>query len=233
MGNLENAGIQAFQVELTESGFTGGWREFLQGLDLLVFNIPPGIRANPQTNYPARVRHLLRALETFGIPRLIYIGSTSVYGRGQGVVDEATQPEPDSESGRQMLRAEHMIQASPLAAASLILRFGGLTGPDRHPVTMLSGRTGLSGGNDPVNLIELADCLNLIERAITDPSQVGIANGVAPGHPDKAAYYKKEALKRGIPAPGYEASPGQKAGKCIKSRHFLVKTYDFLTTPEA
>ncbi len=229
---LENAGILAFQIELTQAGFTGDWRKFLQGLDLLVFNIPPGIRANPQTDYPAKIRHLVRALESQKVPRLIYIGSTSVYGRRQGVVDEATEPEPDSESGRQLLRAEEILRASPLAGSSLILRFGGLIGPDRHPVTMLSGRTGLSGGNDPLNLIERTDCLNLIERAIADNSQVGIANGVAPGHPPKAVYYKNEAQKRGIPAPRYEASPGQKGGKCIKSKHFLVNSYDFLTTPE-
>ncbi|EAR16271.1 SDR family oxidoreductase [Robiginitalea biformata] len=233
LDKLENAGIRAFQVVLTETGFTGDWREFLQGLDLLVCNIPPGIRANPQTDYPAKIRHLVRALEDHGVPRLIYIGSTSVYGRSQGVVDEAAEPEPDSESGRQLLRAEEILRASPLAGSSLILRFGGLIGPNRHPVTMLSGRTGLSGGNDPVNLIERTDCLNLIERAIRDPSQVGIANGVAPGHPAKADYYQGEALERGIPPPQYVDSTGQKPGKRIKSRHFLVNTYEFLTTPEA
>ncbi|MBC2838496.1 NAD-dependent epimerase/dehydratase family protein [Robiginitalea sp. SC105] len=228
---LQSEGIEAYQVMLKQEGFEGPWKEFFRGLDVLVFNIPPGIKANPETDYPSKVRYLLRLLEAQGPTRLIYIGSTSVYGRNQGAVDEATRPEPDSESGRQLLEAEALVLGSANASSPLIIRFGGLIGPDRHPVTMLSGRNGLSGGGDPVNLIERQDCINLILQAVSDTSQDGVVNAVAPGHPTKAAYYRREALKRGLPPPVYSDTRLNPNGKCIKSQRALVRSYHFLTIP--
>lgn len=228
---LEASGIRAFQIQLTETGFEGDWQPFFKGLDCLIFNIPPGIRANPDTDYPAKIRHLLRVLTANGSPRLIYIGSTSVYGRSQGTVDESAAPEPDTESGRQLLAAEKLLENSPLWQSTQVIRFGGLIGPDRHPVTMLSGRTGLTGGRDPVNLIHLEDCVELIRLALTDADQVGIFNAVAPGHPTKESYYREEARKRGLEPPGYQQTANENTGKCITSSRILVKMYDFKTTP--
>jgi hypothetical protein len=105
----------------------------------------------------------------------------------------------------------------------LIIRFGGLIGPGRHPVAQLSGRKELSGGNDPVNLIHRADCIRLLRDAVSEPNWTGLLNAVYPEHPPKAVYYTAEAEKRGLAAPEYRDEPANPAAKIVRSRSPKIK----------
>src|SRR5262245_12061732 len=62
--------------------------------------------------------------------RLVYVSSTGVYGQCQGEdVDEDAATEPQEESGRAVLEAEHLLrQQLPQAVR---LRFAGIYGPGR------------------------------------------------------------------------------------------------------
>ena len=86
-------------------------------------------------------------------------------GMLKGKITEETEPNPATESGKQLLICEKMFREDE-ELQTTIIRFGGLICLDRHPVTMLSGRENLTGGNAPVNLIHLNDCINLIYMVI-------------------------------------------------------------------
>jgi len=216
---LRAQGIEAFRLELTPAGFEGAIEDFLQGLDVLVFNIPPGLRANPGADYISRVTRLIEALRQTEVPRLLYVSSTSVYGLSQGVVDETTLPRPDSESGRQLLEAEARIWHDHIRRSTLIIRFGGLLGPGRHPAQMLSGRTGLGGGSDPVNLIRLHEALQIVRLALERSEWEGLVNAVHPEHPVKADFYTHEARRLGLEPPSYLADIPNGTGKTVVSRY--------------
>ena len=233
---LEAEGIRASCIQITPNGFQGSMEAFLEGLDILVLNIPPGLRKNPEADYTGKVRQLLAALLESNCKRLIYVSSTSVYGSNQGEVDERSTPEPEGESGRQLLEAEQAVLNSP-GLGSLVLRFGGLLAKDRHPVRFLSGKTGLKGGSDPVNLIHRQDCIRLIRAGIENPDITGVINGVYPEHPLKAHYYWQEAMGAGIAPPQYQSStegqnpgshqPAHRNPKVVHSVHPLAKPREF------
>jgi nucleoside-diphosphate-sugar epimerase len=216
---LRAQGIEASRLELTSSGFEGDIEGFLLGLDVLVFNIPPGLRRNPGADYVGQIGHLIHALRQAEVPRLIYVSSTSVYGRFQGEVDETTLPIPDTESGKQLLEAEARVWQDHIRRSTLIIRFGGLLGPGRHPVEMLSGRTGLSGGADPVNLIRQHEAMHILRLALERSDWEGVVNAVHPEHPRKADFYRQEAKRLGLEPPLYQAESPIGVGKTVMSRY--------------
>lgn len=215
---LEAHGIETHVLTLDTSGFSGNVDQFLAGLDVLVFNIPPGLRKNPNLDFVAKIEQLLVALRRSMVPRLLFISSTSVYGRLQGRVDETTLPIPDTASGKQVLAAEDKIWGDRISRSTLIIRLGGLVGPDRHPVMTLSGRSGLPHGGDPVNLIQQHEAIRIVDLAIERTAWEGILNAVHPDHPKKSDYYTREALRLGIIPPQYAADSRKENPKQVLSR---------------
>ena len=111
-----------------------------------------------------------------------------------------------------------------------VIRFGGLIGPNRHPVTMLSGRQELSNGNHPVNLIHLDDCIRIIIAVLQNSWWNETFNGVYPEHPTKQEYYTSEAHKRGLQIPDYKED-NSIGGKKILSKILVnVKKFEFTTS---
>lgn len=219
---LSEKGIDAYCLRLESDGFRGPANAFLSGLQSLVFNIPSGLKRNPDSDYTAKIRHLDRQLEASGCRRLIYVSSTTVYGNQQGRVDEASRPEPDSDAGKQLLEAEDLL-LSRSGRATLVVRFGGLLGGERHPVKYLSGRRDLPGGKDPVNLIHREDCIRILLKAVSEPGWTGVVNGVHPRHPGKAVYYRATAEALGLPPPHFREESAASPGKQVNSRHPLLQ----------
>ena len=64
------------------------------------------------------------------------MSSTSVYGDSFPIVEitEETKPNPDTESGKQLVIAETLFVQSNPHFKTTVIRFGGLLGDDRHPV---------------------------------------------------------------------------------------------------
>ncbi|MEH6679786.1 MAG: SDR family oxidoreductase [Sediminicola sp.] len=213
--SLGQLGIVPYMVALTEKGVEGPISDFLEDLDILIINVPPKFRGDHKENYVRKIQFVLASANTAEIGRIIFVGSTSVYGGASGEVTEDTLPLPDTESGRQLLAAEKSFSEYP-KFRTVILRMAGLIGPDRHPVTSLSGKMGLSNGNDPINLVHLFDCIEIIRVLIDLDQWDSTYNVVYPFHPPKAEYYAKEALKRGLPPPQYLDGKG-KVGKMVTS----------------
>ena len=226
---LQKAKIIPFTIGLTEKGIQGHIENFLSELDLLIINIPPRLRSAPKESYIKKMLHLYDKIINTTLGRIIFISSTSVYGNINGLVTEDSPTRPNTESGRQLLAAENVF-LNDGDLNTTIIRFGGLIGPSRHPITHLAGKTELTNGNDPVNLIHLDDCIGIIKMAINGNWENKVINGVYPLHPTKEAYYSLEAIKRGLLPPSYSKNSDKIGNKRIESKYLNVKIYPYNTS---
>ena len=229
LSELLNEGISTFLVQLMEKGIVGNISELLQNIEVLIINVPPRLRGDHKENYVLKMRQLHRAVKNGSVKKVVFVSSTSVYGSLQGEVTENTQPKPDTESGRQLLASE-AIFIDDIHLKTSVVRFGGLIGEDRHPIHMLSGKTGLSNGSEPVNLIHLDDCVAILKAIVQQEWWHETFNAVYPLHPSKRDYYSEIARKKGLPLPIYNTDIAKK-GKIVGAINLLnVKNYHFHTS---
>ena len=224
---LKNAGISPFQIQLEEHQIIGNIEDFLKETDVLVIDIPPGLRREVATSngmtFVNKVKTLIPFIENSGIKKVIFVSSTSVYGDSFPIVEitEETNPNPDTESGKQLVIAETLLQSN-LNFKTTVIRFGGLLGDDRHPIKFLAGRTNIENPEAPVNMIQREDCIGIIEKTL-DLAQNDnwewnqTFNAVAPQHPTRKAYYHKKAEIFNLPLPIFAEDSASK-GKIISSK---------------
>lgn len=225
---LKEKGIKPFQISISEKEISGNIDAFLSSLDVLIINIPPKLRGKgPKESYIEKIKLLHKAIKRSDVKNIIFASSTAVYGDIKGKVTEKAEPKPSTESGKQLLECENLLKRDP-ELNSVIIRFGGLIGPNRHPITMLSGKENLSGGNAPVNLIHLDDCIGIIKKIIELNHFNDVLNAVYPAHPTKKTYYTQEAKKRGLKPPTYIAT-GENLKLISICSIFLINKYNFLT----
>ncbi len=226
---LQKEGITPFLISLTEEKIVGDISDFLADIEVLIINVPPKLRGENKENYVKKMQLLLEAVKAAKTKKIIFVSSTSVFGNIEGEVTEESIPQPSAESGKQLLASENLFKNTPKLQTTII-RFGGLIGPDRHPVTMLSGRKGLKNGNHPVNLIHLDDCISILSLVIKNNWWGEIFNAVYPLHPAKKEYYHQVAAKKGMILPEYGLK-SQRLGKEIDSSRLInVKKYKFTTS---
>lgn len=200
---LKSYGFDVYRVEIAEDEIRGEIQGFLEQSEILIILIPPGLRRNTGHNHALRMAQLLDAIEKSSVKKVILISSTGVYDDAQGIVTEAILPKPQDDKGKQLVEVEQLFFSSP-ALKSTIIRFGGLVGGSRNPVKYLAGRSGLSNGDAPVNLIHRDDCIGIILAVIYKNAFGHIINGVHPDHPSKKEYYTKQALELNLDPPQYE-----------------------------
>jgi nucleoside-diphosphate-sugar epimerase len=212
---LENLKIKPFLLRLNTEEIEGDMNGFLDGSQILIIDIPPKIKVDGMGNFIAKMQNLIRFVENSKIRKVLFVSSTSVYGDNEGPVTEVTIPNPETESGRQLMLTEKLLRDN-ISFETTILRFGGLIGEDRHPVKHLAGKTNLQNPQMPVNLIHKEDCIGIISKIIEKESWGEIFNGVAPFHPSKAAYYTQKASKMNLPLPQF-SKDNSSTGKVIGS----------------
>ena len=223
---LKNAGISPFQIQLEEHQIIGTIEDFLKETNVLVIDIPPGLRREFSTSlemtFVNKVKILIPFIEKSGIQKVIFVSSTSVYGDDFPIVEitEETKPNPDTESGKQLVISESLLQSNPHFKTTVI-RFGGLLSDDRHPVKFLAGRTNVENPDAPVNMIQREDCIGIIEEILKQVQHDNwewnqTFNAVAPQHPSRKAYYHKKAEIFNLPLPTF-AENSESKGKIISS----------------
>lgn len=227
---LKNAGISPFQIQLEAHQIIGNIEDFLKETDFLLIDIPPGLRRETSTSnemtFVNKVKTLIAFIEKSDVQKVVFVSSTSVYGDSFPIVEitEETKPNPDTESGKQLVIAEKLLQSNPHFKTTVI-RFGGLLGENRHPVKFLAGRTNVENPDAPVNMIQREDCIGIIETVI----DIGLRqaqsdnwewnqtfNAVAPHHPTRKSYYHKKAEILNLPLPTF-AENSESKGKIISS----------------
>ncbi len=220
---LKKEGLQAYRVSLTEEGPVGDIISFLEGSETLIINIPPGLRRNPEIDFIAKIRKLIPYIEKSTIQNLLFISSTSVFVESEAfpLISEETLPNAVSNAGKQLIKAEHLLQESKTFKTT-ILRFAGLFDSRRHPATMLSRRSSVKNPKAPVNLIHLDDCIGIIKKIIKTNTWKEIFNASFPSHPEKAKYYTAVCKKMQLPIPDYDFDLPSK-GKIINSEKLVTQ----------
>jgi nucleoside-diphosphate-sugar epimerase len=234
---LENVGINPFIVILSEveealesESVSESINAFLANSEILIIDIPPKLRGNnADSSDPSRkifvekIESLIPFIEKSAVKKVLFVSSTSVYGDENGLITEETNPNPETESGKQLLLAEAILQKNQKFETT-ILRFGGLIGEDRHPVKFLSGKENLENPDAPVNLIHQDDCIRIIKEIINQSKWNEVFNAVAPFHPTREEYYTQQAKNQNLVLPKFSAEKSN-IKKIISSK----KTTDSLS----
>jgi len=234
---LENAGIHPFLVSLSAVEVLEETKisieNFLQNSDVLIIDIPPKLRGDSSENFVAKIQNIIPFIEKSSVEKVIFVSSTSVYSDDNSIITEAMIPNPDTESGRQLLEAEQLLQSNKNFQTT-ILRFGGLIGEDRHPIKFLAGRKDIENPEGPINLIHQIDCIGIIEAILKHPETSGqidksteVFNAVAPFHPTRKEYYTQKAIELDLPLPEFEESKPSIGKTILSDKVESVLNYTF------
>ncbi|MCK8479114.1 NAD(P)-binding domain-containing protein [Psychroserpens algicola] len=225
--HLKNADISPFLIRFSPEGISGNLKACLSNCQILIINIPPGLRQNKELDYVQKMKHLLFEVETSSIENVLFIGSTSVYD-DDITCPVITEDSPTSKSkiASKLLDVEGQFQKSKHFKTT-ILRFSGLFAEDRHPATYLSGKTQLKNAKTPVNLIHRDDCILIILKLIENQVWNHIFNASTTPHPCKKDYYTSVCRRLEMPIPEFDNSSMSK-GKVIDSTKLVqLLNYNF------
>ncbi len=215
ISSLERNGIVAFQIELSETGIKGEIDSFLKNSEILIIAIPPKLRNISSENFVKKIENLIPFIEKAKIEKVIFISSTSVYADYNAVINKASKPSPNTESGKQLLETETVLQSNT-NFKSTIIRFGGLIGEDRNPIHFLAGRKNIENPEAAINLIHQKDCIGIIKAVIEQDCFGESFNAVAPFHPSRKEYYTQKALELDLPLPEFDENRNS-FGKIVDS----------------
>lgn len=216
---LKNSGIDPYIVELKETTSEDQTASFLEKSKVLIINIPPGLRRNPESNFVAKIEHIIPYIITSGVEKVLFISSTSVYTDEEGFpkITSDTIPNATKNAGKQLIETEKLLRNHP-SFKTTILRFAGLFDRRRHPATMLSKRKNIQNPLAPVNLIHREDCIGIIQKIIELDQWNQIFNASYPAHPPKAEYYSTICKQMNLPIPDYDFETPSR-GKVIDSEN--------------
>lgn len=133
--------------------------------------------------------------------KIIFISSTSVYGKSEGAVDE--EHKMDVCKGNPVLIATETYLRENFKNVTII-RPGGLYGYNRHPLRFLSGKKGLKSGDEYTHLVHGEDVARAILRLIGQDLWGQTFNLVSDLRMQKKDFYTALALKFGFDLPMYD-----------------------------
>ncbi len=195
---LIEAGIQPFSLNLEMSNHVP--KEITAKTHLLIITLPP-----IDAKHPERFEGMLRELiaQFSEDTRILFTSSTGIYPKEAGdyAEDFVFNAEQDSTV---LNRAETIIRNSK--HAHVILRLGGLMGPNRHPIRFLQGRKGVKNPNGPIHFVHQGDVIRAMLLCVEKVEVSGTFNVVFPKHPTRKAYYDQAAKHYGFAPPIFEES---------------------------
>lgn len=152
-----------------------------------------------------RLRTFLTACEQAVPRRLIYLGTSGVYGDCHGEwVDESRPPNPMTDRARRRLAAERIVAdwCERHGTEYMLLRVGGIYGPGRLPVDRLAGMTVICPDEAPwSNRIHVDDLVRTLVQVARRGRSAREYN-VADGHPTTMTdYLYRVADIAGMPRP--------------------------------
>ncbi|WP_081210388.1 NAD(P)H-binding protein [Salegentibacter sediminis] len=217
MEQLQDAGITPFQIKIFPEGVQGDLTSFLGHSEILIINIPPGLRSDPEADFVGKIGRIINYIEKSPVEKVIFVSSTSVYEDREDFPEYTEEDEPNgtSDAAKQLIASEKMLMENEYFQTTVV-RFGGLIGPARHPVNYFAGKTGVKNPKAPVNLIQQEDCIEIITQIIKKEAWGKIFNAAYPEHPTKEDYYTKTAKEKNLKAPEFEKN-GVSKGKKISS----------------
>ena len=223
ISTLKEVGIIPFLIQVEEEKTVGEIDAFLQDSTILIIDIPPKLRGNASENFVSKIKNLIPFIEKSGVENVLFVSSTSVYADDNSIITEESQPQPETESGKQLLVAEKLLLTNTHFKTT-VLRFGGLIGNDRHPIHFLAGRTNVENPDATINLIHQNDCIDIIHTIIKTNSWNQTFNAVTPFHPSRKDYYTQKAFELNLPIPQFDESKPS-VGKTILSEKLITQLH--------
>lgn len=199
---LNSKNIETSVIKIDDNDIYVSNPSFFQ-TDILFINIPPRRIPNIETIYPCQIKRIKSFIHSFGIQKVIFISSTSVYPENGGLVTESLNLSPEKPSGKACLFAEEIIR-NQLNVQITIIRFGGLIGANRKPHRFMKSGLNNGIGNIPINLIHLDDSIGIIHHIIENNIWNEVINGVCPIHPSRKEFYEIAAQISQIEKPLFE-----------------------------
>ncbi|MBP6862635.1 MAG: NAD-dependent epimerase/dehydratase family protein [Neisseriaceae bacterium] len=189
----------------------------LLAAEALVCLLPP----SGSVHYVDHVLRLVTFMQDHGhLRQVVLASSTSVYGDAVRTCTEATPTAALTASARAIVALEQALLASTLAYVG-VLRFGGLFGPTRHPVTVLAQKTAIQGALQPVNVVSQQAAVQAIQQLLAQPLAARqLYNVCHPAHPSKQAFYQAEADRRGLGPLAFDLAD-DRGGKIVEGRAYL------------
>ena len=224
---LKNSGIQPYLIALSEDKTSGNLKGFLENSKILIIDVPPKLRGSEKDNFVSKIKNVIPFIEKSAVEKVLFISSTSVYAEDNLVITEETELNPDTESGKQLVQAEQLLQSN-LKFKTTILRFGGLIGEDRHPIKFLSGRKNIENPNAPINLIHQEDCIGIVEKIITLDCWNETFNAATPFHPSRKEYYTQKAIEFELALPEFNSENSTFGKTIVSSRVETILGYTFV-----
>lgn len=233
LSTFKDLGINPYLVTLESEGISQTITDFLERSEILIIDIPPKLRGNTSSfstplemTFVKKIENLIPFIEKSTVKKVLFVSSTSVYGDENGMITEETEPNPDTESGKQLLLAEALLQNNQNFETT-ILRFGGLIGEDRQPVKFLAGKENLENADAPVNLIHQNDCIGVIQEIINQFKWKEVFNAVAPFHPTRSAYYTQKAIDLNLALPKFSSEKSNIKKTISSEKTERVLSYKF------
>ncbi|AIJ06770.1 MULTISPECIES: SDR family oxidoreductase [Edwardsiella] len=186
----------------------------LLSVDALVITLPASCGNDEGMGYRQSVRQLVDSALAYGVARIIFLSSTSVYGAARGEVNEDSPLQPNTLAGQALTDLERWLHDLPNTSVD-VLRLAGLVGEGRHPGRFLAGKTDLPGGNVGVNLLHRDDAIAAIMLLLAQPQGGHVYNLCAPQHPARRAFYPPLARALGLTPPAFRSDDDATAGKAI------------------
>jgi nucleoside-diphosphate-sugar epimerase len=181
--------------------------------DTLFICIPPKRNSVELHDYPQKIKSILEAAKDRS-KHVVLISSTSVYADENKVLDETSETNPDTDSGRVVLAAEILFKRL-FPENCTVIRFAGLIGPDRNPGRFFAGKSNVANGLAPVNLIHQADAVGIAVKLLEKQAFGRTYNACSPSHPPKMDFYINAAKATGLAEPTFIAE--KKDWKIVES----------------
>ena len=221
---IERLGVKPYFIDLSPD-FKGDISFF--NCDILIINIPPRNIEGDSEYHEKQLLSIKNQIISKRVGKVIFVSSTAVYPNNNQVVTEKDAGADNLSRGGVSLLNMEQIFTQENSFETTVVRFGGLYGPGRHPGKFLAGKHDLRGANNPVNMIHLEDCLNILLRIVADNIWNETFNAVSPNKLSREEFYKNAAQELKIEAPQF--SKDSQPYKDASSQHLIdVMHYQFI-----
>lgn len=160
--------------------------------DVLIYMIPP--------LDILQIKNFFEQLPTD--KKIIFISSTSVYGKKLGAVDENTSIDIEETNSPLLVETEKYLKNR--FNSITILRLGGLYGQARHPIYFLQGKKDIRGAGEFLHLVHQEDCIEAITSVIEGDLWNETFNIISDLRIRKSDYYINIATKLSLSPPSYQ-----------------------------
>jgi len=142
--------------------------------------------------------NLISQIQESSIQKVIFISSTSVYGRRNKVMTEE-----DEVLKTPLSEIENLFRENAFFETTII-RFAGLFGDERHPSNWFKNGRKIPQPKGFVNMIHKEDCIEIIREIMDQNSWNQTFNACSNHHPTRREFYTVAKVSNDLEVPEFE-----------------------------